>query len=79
MFSTHLKTNFKFSITFILSSATPFKLDQSKILSFGIELKGLEHREYVYSFAVYQKHLTRLGELIIFEPWPENYHFSQPS
>ena len=26
-----------------------------------------------------QKYLTRLGELIIFEPWRENYHFSQPS
>ena len=32
-------------------------------------------REYVYSVAVYQKYLTRLGELIIFEPWLENYHF----
>ena len=26
------------------------------------------YREYVYSVAVYQKYLTRLGELIIFEP-----------
>ena len=29
--------------------------------------------------SLYQKYLTRLGELIIFEPWLENYHFSQPS
>ena len=31
------------------------------------------YREYVhvYSVAVYQKYLTRLGELIIFEPWHE--------
>ena len=36
-------------------------------------------REYIYDDAVYQKYLTRLGELIIFEPWRENYHFSQPS
>ena len=36
------------------------------------------NREYVYTVAVYQKYLTRLGELIIFEPWRENYHFSQP-
>ena len=36
------------------------------------------YREYVYSVAIYQKYLTRLGELIIFEPWRENYHFSQP-
>ena len=37
------------------------------------------YREYLYSAAVYQKYLTRLGELIIFEPCRENYHFSQPS
>ena len=37
------------------------------------------YREYVYSVAVYQKYLTRLGESIIFEPWRENYYFSQPS
>ena len=37
------------------------------------------NREYVYSVALYQKYLTWLGELIIFEPWRENYHFSQPS
>ena len=39
----------------------------------------LVNREYVHSVAVYQKYLTRLGELIIFEHWRENYHFSQPS
>ena len=27
------------------------------------------NREYVYSAVVYQKYLTRLRELIIFEPW----------
>ena len=27
------------------------------------------YREYVYSVDVYEKCLTRLGELIIFEPW----------
>ena len=37
------------------------------------------YREYVYSVAVFQKYLTRLGELIIFEPLRENYHFSKPS
>ena len=37
------------------------------------------YREYVYSAVVYQKYLTRLRELIIFETWRENYHFSQPS
>ena len=37
------------------------------------------HREYVYSAVVYHKYQTRLRELIIFEPWRENYHFPQPS
>ena len=36
------------------------------------------YREYVYSVAVYLEYLTRLGEMIIFEPWRET-HFSQPS
>ena len=36
------------------------------------------NREYVYSVAVYQKYLTRFGELIIFELWRENYHFAKP-
>ena len=36
------------------------------------------YREYVHSVAVYQKYLTRLGKLTIFEPWRENYHSSQP-
>ena len=33
--------------------------------------------QYVYSVAVYQKYLTRLGEMIIFSPRLENYQFSQ--
>ena len=33
MFSTLSRTNFKFSVTFILSSAHVFNLDGSKILS----------------------------------------------
>ena len=44
------------------------------------DLGGLDiKREYVHSVVVYQKYLTRLRELIIFEPWRENYHFFQPS
>ena len=34
--------------------------------------------EYVHSVVVYQKYLTRLGEMIIFSPRLENYQFSQP-
>ena len=40
MFSTLSKTNFKFSVTFILSPANAFNFDQSKILSFGKELSS---------------------------------------
>ena len=39
MFFTLSKTNFSFSARFILSSASAFNLDQSKILSFGKELR----------------------------------------
>ena len=38
MFSTHPKTNFNFSVTFILPSANDFNLDQSKNLLFGKDL-----------------------------------------
>ena len=40
MFSTLSKSNFNFSVTFILLSANAFTLDHPKILSFG---KGLTH------------------------------------
>ena len=36
------RTNFRFSVTFILSSASAFNLDQSKNLSFGKELNIAE-------------------------------------
>ena len=39
----------------------------------------MTYREYVHSVTANKKYLTRLGELIIFEPWLENYPFSQPS
>ena len=38
MLSSLPKANFKFLVTFILSSANAFSLDQSEILSFGKEL-----------------------------------------
>ena len=37
------------------------------------------YRDNIHNIAVYQKYLMIMGELIIFEPWRENYHFSQPS
>ena len=43
MFSTLSETNFNFYVTFILSSAKAFNLDQSKILSFGKGLKQTVH------------------------------------
>ena len=39
MFSTLSKTNFQFSVTFSLSSANAFSLDQSKLLSRGKGVK----------------------------------------
>ena len=45
----------------------------------SLYLKGIRNREYIDSVVVYEKYVTRLGELIIFKPWRENYHFSQPS
>ena len=52
-------------------SQVPCSLDQVT----GAQL----YREYIYSVVVYKEYLTRLGELIIFEPLRENYHFSQQS
>ena len=37
-FSTLLESSFKFSFTFMLSTANAFNLDQSKIFSYGKEL-----------------------------------------
>ena len=52
-----------------------------KSLSFHALVNFVENnipinREYACSVAVYQKYLKRLGELIAFEPWRENFHFS---
>ena len=58
MLSTLPKANFKFSVTFILSSANYFNLDQSKILSFGRELT-LSHASpsfYMSTVQVFWKH-----------------------
>ena len=46
MFSTHPKINFNFSVTFILSSANAFNLDQLKYLSFGKVLKNKQTTNY---------------------------------
>ena len=35
------------------------------------EVLYIVHREIVYNVDIYQKYLTRLGEVIIFEPWGE--------
>ena len=43
VFSTLPKTNFKFSDTFIVSSANAFNLNQCKILWFGKELNNIYH------------------------------------
>ena len=60
-------THFHILLNLYLSVLQIRKLNKS-----GVE------REYVYSVAVYQKYLTRLGEMIIFSPKLENYQFSNP-
>ena len=62
----------KASMGIIFSCIRYFKTDHSQLILTA-------SNKYVYSVAVYQKYLTRLGELIIFESCRENYHFSQPS
>ena len=46
MFSPRHKSNFKFSVTFILSSANAFDLDKPKILSFDKELKEKKKKKH---------------------------------
>ena len=48
--STLPKTNFNFSVTFILSSVNPFNLDQSKHLSFGEEFRFLTVKHTITIF-----------------------------
>ena len=52
MFSTLPTTNFNCSVSFILSSANVLNWDQSKILSFGKELKKPTCHKYNY-FALF--------------------------
>ena len=62
MFSTLHKTNFKFSVTFILSSANAFNLDKPKMLSYGNELiwrSFQSFRKYIFSpFYTFLKQLS---------------------
>ena len=55
MFSTLTITNFNFSVSFILSTANAFNLDQSKILSFGKEL----NMNQMTGFALFQLYISR--------------------
>ena len=47
MFPIHSKKNFLFSVTFSLSSANVFNVEQSKNVSFGKELKILLVNPYL--------------------------------
>ena len=42
-------------------------------------LDGYIENTYIVLPYMKKKNLTRLGELIIFEPWRENDNFSRPS
>ena len=71
MFSTLSKRNFSFSVTFILSSANAFNLDQSEILSFGKEL-NLHHT--IPTFKTWQMALTLYRTILTFNnPKEEGY------
>ena len=60
-----------------------FELSMCKLREYGYQAATLSRYPYssiyVYSVTVHQKYLTRLLELIMFEPWREYYHFSLPS
>ena len=60
------------------SDSKPLVVYQAKCREYCSNRHCKINTEYVYSVVVYQKYLTRLGELIIFEPWRENYNFSKP-
>ena len=71
MFSTLPKLNFNCTVTFILSSANAFNLDQSKILSFGNELRvNLWSANALYgsvSNVVWYVELTFLNNLTFYD------------
>ena len=62
MFSTLPKTNFNFSVTFILSSANALKLDQSKILLFGKGLKAFADDNVNMMISVYNRAENTVGK-----------------
>ena len=67
----------------VITTANPFP-NTAKFMFVGVRNNKLKksdvekYIEYIYSIVVYQKYLTRLGEMIIFSPRLENYQFSQP-
>ena len=81
--SNNLRKSCRFLKIFFFFFLTHRKLENSGyqhlLLSMYEPVLFGRNRDYVYSVAVYQKYLTRLEELIIFDPWRENYHFSQQS
>ena len=67
----------------VIRTANPFQNTAKSCLSALeiIELNKLDvgrEMKYEHSVAVYQKYLTRLGEMIILSPRLEYYLFSQP-
>ena len=67
----------------VITTANPFPYTAKFIFVFVPNNRTLNRTlkdlmEYVFSVAVYQKYLTRLGERIIFLPRLKNYRFSQP-
>ena len=58
----------------VITTANPFPYT-AKFMFVGVRNSPIE---YVHSVVIYQRFLTRLGEMIIFSPRLENYQFSQP-
>ena len=80
MFSTLLKTNFNFSVTFILSSANGFNLDQSQILSSGngltmSHLGPLSCTKIISYCLLFNK---KIQEIIFLKPIPTQSHLLTP-
>ena len=66
----------------VITTANPFPYN-AKFMFVGVRNNNLTKSDiersiiYVHSVALYQKYLTRSGEMIIFSPKLENYLFSK--
>ena len=81
MFSTLPKTNSSFSVTYILSSANAFNLEQSKILSCGKELSTVfQQQSFLQAQLPIDKNNSstkgKITDESKFNPFPNNLYVS---